>query len=52
MSSSLITQALSRGVQAAQVWATAVGELLSSAGNFRRVGLRQMSGVLVLVFAR
>lgn len=38
--------------QAAQAWATAVGEVLRSQGDFKRVGLRQMSGVLVLVYAR
>lgn len=38
--------------QAAQAWAAAVAEVLATRGDWRRVGLRQMSGVLVLVFAR
>ncbi|KAF8071307.1 IP5P13 [Scenedesmus sp. PABB004] len=43
---------LEAGTAAAQAWAAAVGEVLRGAGDFRRVALRQMSGVLVLVFAR
>ncbi|WIA12339.1 hypothetical protein OEZ85_012390 [Tetradesmus obliquus] len=37
---------------AAQAWVAMIGEVLRGVGDFRRVGLRQMSGVLVLVFAR
>lgn len=39
-------------LQAAQAWVAMIGEVLRGVGDFRRVGLRQMSGVLVLVFAR
>jgi hypothetical protein len=39
-------------LQAAQAWVSMVGEVLRGVGDFRRVGLRQMSGVLVLVYAR
>jgi hypothetical protein len=38
--------------QAAQAWSTAIGEVLCSRGNWRRVALRQMSGILALVYAR
>lgn len=38
--------------QAAQAWSTAIGEVLSSRGSWRRIALRQMSGILALVYAR
>eukprot|EP00879_Flechtneria_rotunda_P025468 GHRR01027067.1.p1 GENE.GHRR01027067.1~~GHRR01027067.1.p1 ORF type:complete len:899 (+),score=342.06 GHRR01027067.1:659-3355(+) len=43
---------LEAGTQATQAWAAAVSDVLTSKGDFKRVGLRQMSGVLVLVYAR
>jgi hypothetical protein len=39
-------------LQAAQAWVSMISEVLRGVGDFRKVGLRQMSGVLVLVFAR
>lgn len=38
--------------QAAQAWAAAITGVLSSKGRWKRVALRQMSGILALVFAR
>jgi hypothetical protein len=38
--------------QAAQAWAAAIADVLSAKGRWKRVALRQMSGILALVFAR
>lgn len=40
------------GVQAAQAWATAINDVLCNKGAWKRVALRQMSGILALVYAR
>lgn len=39
-------------VQAAQAWSAAVSEVLASRGRWKRVALRQMSGIVAIVFAR
>eukprot|EP00775_Hariotina_reticulata_P006490 gene6490-6717_t len=43
---------LEGGTQAGQAWVAAVSDVLGTKGDWRRVGMRQMSGTLVLVYAR